>query len=176
MSQLYCFVIKKGTDFDKAVKEHFELRAKWDGVFDKVSDLLGEKITKIAFSSTRFIIEPSELINEHNKNLFKKDGELKTNSNKAKNLLEKYKEIIQEVGLSEFKELREINFRYGVMRTHGQELESFVTSENDIYYKTNFDLEKRTNGLVIPITEIEYEETYLNELKKREKDNKDEKV
>lgn len=62
------------------------------------------------------------------------------------------------------------------MRTHGQELESFVTSENDIYYKTNFDLEKRTNGLVIPITEIEYEETYLNELKKREKDNKDEKV
>lgn len=74
MSQLYCFVIKKGTDFDKAVKEHFELRAKWDGVFDKVSDLLGEKITKIAFSSTRFIIEPSELINEHNKNLFKKTG------------------------------------------------------------------------------------------------------
>ncbi len=176
MRKTQCFVIKKGTNFDKEVKNHFKLRDQWDDVFERISNLLGEKITRMAFSASRFIIDPSELTNEDNKKLFKKDGELKSNSNKAKDLLEKYKEIIREEGLSEYEELRHINFRYRVMRTQGQDMESFVTSENDIYYKTNFDLEKKTNGLVVPISEIEYEETYLNELKKREQETKDAKV
>lgn len=83
-----------------------------------------------------------------------------------------YKEIIEEVGLANYKELRVINFIHGVMRYAGEEMSSFVTSENDIYYEADFDLEKRSartsNGesLVIPITEIEYQEKYLEEIKK----------
>src|SRR5699024_1995190 len=103
-----------------------------------------------------------------NRNLFKIDGQLKANTKKSKKILDGYLEIIEECGLSGFMELRLINFTYGVMRVRGQKLESFKTSEDDVYYKADFDLEKKTNGLVEPITEVEYEEKYLTELKKRE--------
>lgn len=53
------------------------------------------------------------------------------------------------------------------MRSSNQHLESYVTSDYDIYYKADFNLEKKTGGLVIPITELEYQETYLQELKKK---------
>jgi len=168
MSNYKCFKIKRGTGYDKAIKKHFELLPKWNQVFDKVSELLGEKITRLAFSVDYLKIDPNELTKEENKKLFKKDGVLKNNTKKAKSIFEEYKKIIDEVGLSEYEELRYINFRYGVMRTHGQYLKSFRTSENDIYYKADFDLERKTNGLVIPISEIEYEEKYLEELKKQE--------
>jgi len=88
---------------------------------------------------------------------------------KAKSINEEYKNILSDVGLNDYEELRYINFAYGVMRMRGQKLESFRTSENDIFYKADFDLVKRTDGLVEPITEIQYEEKYLEELKKQEK-------
>lgn len=168
MRKTQCFVIKRGTDYDKAVKKHLESLPRWNNVFKKVSELLGEKITKMAFHPTRLVIDRSEIKNEETLNLFKKDGELKANSNKVKDILEDYKQIVKDEGLAAFEELRVINFRYGVMRMRGQMLESFITQENDIYYKADFDLAARCNGLVIPISEIEYHETYLNEIKKRE--------
>ncbi len=132
------------------------------------TDLSGEEITRIVFDPNNLIIVPRELTNEDNKKLFTKYGHLKKNLKRSKELRNSYIKIIKRTGLSEFNDLSRINFIYGVMRTAGQKLESFRTTENDIYYKADFDLEKRSGGLVIPISEIEYQETYLNEIKKRE--------
>lgn len=166
MSEKQFFKIKKNTRFDNEIKGHFSMRSKWDNVFSKVSELLGEEITKMALDPEELIIDVSQLNKDENKKLFTKDGCLKKNLNAAKNIRQNYKEIVKKGGLSDFKQLRFINFAYGVMRMRGQELKSFRTSENDIYYECDFDLEKQTNGLVIPISEIEYEEKYLEELKK----------
>lgn len=165
MSNYLCFKIKRGTDFDKAVKEHFELLPKWSSVFTKVGELLGESITKLAFTSENLYIDINEVKSPDNRKLFKNDGSLKGNLKRAKELLQQYRNILDAEGLKNFQELRYINFAYGVMRTRGQHLESFRTSENDIYYKADFDLETKTHGLVEPITEIEYQEKYLEELK-----------
>jgi len=166
MNNIQCFKSKAGTNYDSAIKKHFSLLLNWDRVFEKVSELLGENITELAYSVDYFIIKPKELTKDENKKLFKQDGQLKSNTKKAKELFTKYNEIINESGLSEYKELRMINFTYGIGRTTGQLLESFRTSENEIYFKADFDLERRSSGNVEPITEIEYEEKYLDELKK----------
>lgn len=162
-----CFVIKRGTDFDKAVKQHFKLLDRWGNVFPRVSQLLGQEITKLGFYTHELVVEPNEIKNEETKKLFKKTGELKANSKAANQLRKEFKQIIKEEGLEEYEELRFINFAYGVMRMRGQSLESFVTDEYDVYYKADFDLEKKTNGLVIPISEVEYQEKYLEEIKKK---------
>lgn len=163
---IQCFKIKRGTDFDKAVKKHFSLLPRWNNVYSRVGKLLGENITKLALVKDELCIDYSELTKEENKKMFKKDGTLRANLKSSKQLMNLYRDVIEEEGLSEFEELRRINFSYGVMRTSGQRLESFRTSEADIYYKADFNLEKRTGGLVVPITEVEYEEKYLEELKK----------
>jgi hypothetical protein len=168
MGDTICFKIRPGTEYDKAVKKHFNLRPKWNVVYEKVSELLGETITKLSHSVDNLRIDVSELKNEENKKLFNKDGYLKANSKKSKEILTQYKGIIQNCGLSDYVDLGHINFAYGVIRLRGQELESYSTSERDIYYKANFDLEERAKGLVIPISQIEYQEKYLEELKKHE--------
>lgn len=168
-NNIQCFRIKEGTSYHTAVRKHFSLLPKWSDVYDKVGKMLGEDITKLGFTIKELYVDPSELKKDENKKLFKQDGTLKGNLKKAKQLLSDYKEIIHEVGLSEYQELRFINFSFGAMRRSGQSLESFRTSENDIYYKADFDLEKTTNVSVIPISQIEYEEKYLEELKKQEK-------
>lgn len=168
MSKNQCFKIKRGTDYDKAVKEHFSLLPKWNKMIPKVAELLAEDITRIAFVTDQLYIDVNELKDEESKKLFTSDGKLKQNTKKSKQLLVDYKETVEEVGLKEFQELRLINFAYGVLRLRGQNMESFVTTDDDIYYKTNFNLEERSNGLVEPITEIEYEEKYLEELKNKE--------
>lgn len=164
-----CFKIKRDTDYDKAIKKHFEQRPLWKEVFSKVNDILGEtEITEMATVTDALWIDTEQLKNSENVKLFTKDGKLKTTTKKGKEILQKYKEALVEAGVSDFQELRVINFTYGVMRLSGQNLESFVTSENDIYYKGDFDLVERSRGLVVPISEIEYEEKYLEELKKKD--------
>lgn len=167
MSNYQFFKIKPDTEFYRAVQKHFTLLPKWNAVYDKVSELLGETITKIGYSTNEIILDVSELTKEENLKLFKKDGTLKANLKKSKELIAKYQEIIKEAGLTEYQELRFINFAYGVMRSRGQSLESYRTSQNETFYKADFNLEKKTGGLVIPISELEYQETYLNELKKQ---------
>ncbi|MGM1044753.1 MAG: hypothetical protein ACQEXX_01265 [Bacillota bacterium] len=173
MSDKNFFKIKQGTVYDAAVKNHFELRERWSEVFPKVGELLGENVTRLALNKDKLYVDLQEIKKDENRKLFNKDGLLKSNSKRSKQLLEDYKAIIEEVGLTDFEELRVINFIYGVMRYSGEELSSFATSENDIYYEADFDLEKRSTrtssgeSLVIPITEIEYQEKYLEELKKQ---------
>jgi len=173
MSSTQCFVIKRGTKFDQAVKKHFETVDNWTQVFEQLSLFLGETITHMALTTRTLVIDPDEILNKETKMLFKKSGEIKNNSNKAKEVFQKYLEIVDEAGLSDFKELRDINFSYGVMRRSGEDLESYRTSENDIYYKASFDLEERSRGLVIPISEVEYQEKYLEELKNQENNKKE---
>jgi hypothetical protein len=168
MSKNQCFKIKRGTEYDKAVKGHFSLLPKWENVFAKVGELLGEEITRLGFTTENLLLVPDELSKDENKKLFKQDGYLKNNTKKAKSVFHDYQKIIEDLGLSEWEELRFINFKYGAMRMRGQNLESFRTSEDDIYYKADFDLEEKTNGMVTPISLIEYEEKYLEELKKQE--------
>lgn len=167
MSNIQCFKIKKGSPYDKAVQMHFNLLNKWEKVFEKVSELLGENITKLAFLTNQLYVDNDEIIKLETKKYFTKEGKLKSNTKAAKEILRSYKEIIKSEGLCEFKELSLINFMFGVMRMRGQSLESFRTSKNDIYYKADFDLEFKSNGMVEPITQVEYGEKYLEELKKR---------
>lgn len=168
MSEVQCFKIKRGTKYDQAVKKHFSSLVRWKNVIRKIGELLGESITKIAQHPGELYLDLNELKNEENKKLFTKEGKLKGNVKKAKQLSLKYKNIIDEEQLTDFQALGHINFTYGVMRYERQQLKYFVTSDDDIYYKADFNLGERAKGLVIPITEIEYEEKYLEELKKRE--------
>lgn len=163
-----CFKTIRGTKFDKAIKKHFEQRPLWSNVIKKVGTMFGENITEIALLPEELWINLNQLKNEDNKKLFTKDGKLKSNTKKGKELIEQYKQIVSGEGLSDFQEYRLITFTYGIMRLAGQNLESFVTNENDIYYKADFDLAKRAKEYVEPITEIEYEEKYLEELKKKQ--------
>jgi hypothetical protein len=169
MGKYQCFKSKRGTKYDRALKKHFSMLPKWEIVFDKVGEILDEKITRMAFETDELYLDISGIKKEENKKLFTKDGRLKKNSNRAKSVLGLYKDTIQDEGLSEFQDLRLINFTHGIMRLRGQKLESFKTSKDDIYFKADFDLESKSNGSVEPISEIEYEEKYLEELKNREK-------
>ncbi|MCR8641406.1 hypothetical protein NV379_01940 [Paenibacillus sp. N1-5-1-14] len=163
-----CFKIKHGTNYDKKVKKHFTKKPLWKNVMVRVGALLDENVTQMAIHATELWVNTDEMNKVENKKLFNKDGKLKNNSKRAKEILENYKKIVSDEGLADFEDLRLINFTYGVMRLQGQKLESFVTSENDIFYKADFNLEDRAKGLVEPITEIEYEEKYLEELKKNQ--------
>ncbi|TVY09854.1 hypothetical protein [Paenibacillus cremeus] len=162
-----CFKITRGTDYDKAVKKHFKQKPLWHNVFVRVSAMLNEKIDKMALVPDELWVEFNDLTKDENKKLFGKNGKLKNNTKRAKETLEQYRQIVTDEGLSDFRQLGEINFIYGVMRFQGEELSSFVTSENDIYYQASFNLQERSEGLVETISEIEYQEMYLKELKNK---------
>lgn len=173
MSEMKYFKIKRGTEYHTAVKKHFELNKQWKQVYEKLSEALGEKITRLVQHPKFLTIDPTELAKEENKKAFKKDGTLKANSKKAREIEEHYKLIIQEAGLEEYENLGTINFIYGVMRYHGETLKTFRTSEFDLYYQANFDVAdraKNTSGDILEeISEVEYTEKYLEEIKKKEK-------
>ncbi|MGG1652280.1 hypothetical protein ABHN03_04040 [Paenibacillus sp. NRS-1775] len=174
MVNMQYFKIKEGTEYYNAVQRHLKFLPNWKEVYVKLSELLDEKITLLVHSSNYLQIEYRELKKEENQKLFKKDGTLRAKSKKAKEIEAAYKDIIKEAGLEGYENLGHINFFYGVMRFHGEKLQSYKTSEHELYYEATFDLEERakqTSGgsLVIPITEIEYQEKYLEELKNTKK-------
>lgn len=173
MRKMQYFKIKRGSAYDKEVKKHFRLRDKWaDVMFDRVSELLGQKIERMAFSPDELYIVKEDIKDEETRKLFTQSGKLKANIKKANELREKYIQIVKEEGFSDYEELRYINFHFDVMRYanlgNPDHMESFRTSEDDIYFEADFDLEKRSNGSVVPITEVEFREKYLEELRKRE--------
>lgn len=170
MNKTYCYKSNSKSEYGKAVKQYLELLPLWGIVSERVSELLGEKITRMATDVEELYIDTMQ-VGDENRKLFTKDGKLKSNSKKANEVRMKYKEIIEAVGLKDFKDMRLINFIYGVMRTSNQQsLESFMSSEGEIYLKANYDMlyrEKLGNN-ILQITEIEFEEKYLSELKKKE--------
>lgn len=167
LCMIQCFKIKQGTKYDQAVKKYIAQRPKWSNVIKRTAELLQEdKLTEIALSVDDLWINTKQLDKDDNKKLFNKDGKLKSNSKRAKELKEQYKQILADEGLADFQDVGVINFCYGVMRMQGEKLSRFFTSEGDIYFKADFDLDKRSDGVVVPISEIEYEEKYLEELKK----------
>ncbi|UTR05417.1 hypothetical protein MM326_15065 [Alkalihalobacillus sp. LMS6] len=168
MSNVQCFRIVRGTEFHKAIQKYLELAPRWAGVTHELGNSIGEEITRIARMPQALRIDYTELKLEENKKIFKKDGMLRKNLKVSKEIHEKYIEIIKSLGLEEYEEISTINFVHGAMRRKDQKLESFIANEDDVFYKGDFDLAKKTDGLVEPITLIEYQETYLAELKKRE--------
>jgi arabinogalactan endo-1,4-beta-galactosidase len=168
MSKNYCYKSKQGTEFDKAIKNHFKQLSKWKSVFNQVGELLGETITRMGTDKNELYVDLNQIKNETNKKLFTKDGKLKGNSKAAKLVREEYLKILKEEGLDDYQELGLIHFSYGVMRMNGQSLERFRTSEDDIYYKADFDLADKVGDILEEITEVEYQEKYLEELKNKD--------
>lgn len=172
MSEMKYFKIKRGTKYHEAVLNHFQLNKQWKQVYEKLSEVLDEKITKLVQYPRFLTIDPTELTKDENKKAFKKDGTLKAKSKKAKEIEEQYKLIIHEAGLEEYENLGTINFIYGVMRYQGETLKTFKTSQYDLYYKADFDVAgraKNTSGDILEeISEVEYTEKYLAEIKKKE--------
>lgn len=163
-----CFKIKQGTAYADAVKQYFELLPRWKDVIKQLGEYLDENIQQISPRPESLIIDVKELNNPENIKLFTNAGKLKKSSKRSKEIREFYENLIKEYGLTEFESLSLINFTYGIMRYQGDKLESYTDGVGNIYYKATFDLEKRSNGSVEPITEIEYEETYLNLLKQKQ--------
>lgn len=170
MNKTYCYKSNPESEYGKAVKQYLELLPLWERVSERVSELLGEKITRMATDAEELYVDTMQ-VGDENRKLFTKDGKLKSNSKKANEIRVKYKEIIEDVGLKDFKDMRLINFIYGVMRTSDrQSLESFMSSEGGIYLKANYDMlyREKLDDSILHITEIDFEEKYLSELKKKE--------
>ncbi len=173
MSKNYFFKSIDESSYGKKLKRYFELVPKWNEVINRVGTILNEDITKIARDPEDLYIDIDELQGD-TKNLFTKEGRLKKNLNEAKEMKEIYLEIIEDVGLSEYVDLYLINFFHGIIRTNDQQrIESFISSDGVNYIKANYNLLDRdkSSGSIEPISEIEFEETYLKELK-RSKENK----
>lgn len=170
VSKTFCFKSVPESAFGQDVKKYVELLPLWSEVINKVSELLGEPITKLARDTRELYVDIDEL-NVENAKLFTKDGKLKKNSKRANDLRKGYLEALDAVGLKDFMDIHFIKFAYGTMRTsHVQSLESFISSEKEIYFKANFDMigREKSSGYIVPITEIQFEEKYLAELKDRE--------
>lgn len=170
MSETYCFKSVDESSYGKKVKRYFELVPMWNEVIKFVGTILDEDITKIARDPEELYIDLSELQGD-SKKLFTKEGKLKKNLNEAKKIKELYLEFIEDVGLSQYVDLHLINFIHGIIRTSDQQrIESFISSDGVNYIKANYNLLDRdkSSGSIEPITEIEFEETYLKELKRRE--------
>ncbi|WP_431785909.1 hypothetical protein [Paenibacillus lactis] len=146
MGDMRYYKIKPGTAYDTAVKKYFNLYQKWNAVYAAVGELLDEEITMMVRIPDYLQIEFKELQKEENKKLFKKDGKLKLNLKKAKEIEAAYKDIVKNAGLSEYQTIGSINFAYGLMRYSGETLKMFSTADHEIYYEADFDLEKDLRG------------------------------
>jgi hypothetical protein len=163
----------KGSDFEKAMLNHYKQNEKWSEVSKDLESLLGETIgVYMAPDNEELHIDPATTagFKDENLKLFKTDGRLKKNSKKAKKLAEDYASIIRRHGLSNYVPKAFINFSYGVIRTHPkQTMESFFKDER-YFVKSSVDfLEHKpfSANSIEPISEIEYEEAYLELIKNR---------
>lgn len=173
MANEQCFKAVRGTGYQQEIQKNQNLRKNWKIVRDRIAELLGEDIDRMALTPKELWLEMSEIKNEKTRALFTKQGKLKSNSKAAKELQAKYAEIISEYGLSEYRDGSMSGLIHGIYRLAGETLERFTTAEGDIYFKANFDLSLGRTELVSPISEIEYQEAYLAELKKTEDTNAD---
>lgn len=163
------YKMKEDSAYGKAVKKHFRQLKTWDKeIFPWLQEALGENVKRMGITREDLYVDVSELEKEENIKLFKKDGSLKKNTKRGKELKREFEETLEEHGLEDFEELRMLHFVYGAMRRQGETMEMFITSDHVIHYKADFDLIDRTNGAVEEITEVEYQETYLEEIKKRD--------
>jgi len=162
----FCYKAKLGSEFYLDARKSMTQRGEWKKVIDEVNKLLGESIKTIRPSIAILWLDNDELTTEENKKLFTNEGKLKKNNKKAKRLNEEYIQIVGQLGLSDYKDIGIIEFIHGVYSLRGESVERYVSLDQELYYKTDFNLEERSKGNFIPITEIEYQEKYLEDLKK----------
>jgi hypothetical protein len=169
MDEYKFFRTKQGTKFDDKVQQYFELRPRWGNVVKRLSVYLGEKVTRIVMSPNYLSIEPSEITKPENKALFTKDGNVRKRGKKPTALREFYHNLIDELGLKHFRELRWIEWCNGITGLKHQTVERFLAIEDGIhviYYKTNFDLDKEYLEQFEMIDEIQFEQAHLDQLKR----------
>lgn len=166
----YCYRVKEDGDYDKALRKNRQHMLTWSKLCDFIGEQLGEEITKLG-TVHRLMVDLNEIKNEENKKLFKQDGTVKLNVKKAKELNQAYIRFIQE-HMPDYREEREINFMFGVMRRSVSDtIERFMDDDKRTYIRTNFNLLDQNNRVTAslePISAITYYETYLNLLKRRE--------
>lgn len=170
MSTIRCFRAKEDSKFDKDIKAYYKSYPRWTNVLTRLAHLLGEELTGLATEPNDLRLDPKELKKEENRKLFKQNGMIKKNSKEAKKLFADYQDIVKDEGLANFMDLRNITFAYGTMRRQGQHLERFITSDGRIYFKADFDMiNNYGNAKIIleEISQVEYEEVHLAELKQR---------
>ena len=165
MTNRQCFKSVAGTEYNEEVKKHYEDREKWRTVINQVGEMLNEQITRMALAPKDLYLDLEEVKNEELLKLFTKNGKLKTTTKEAREYKKSYTKIVKENDLEDYQEMGLTNFKYGIMRFAGETMESFVAVDGITYFKTNFNLADRAKGVVEPVSEIEYEETYLAELK-----------
>ncbi|MGV6935864.1 hypothetical protein ACWA2B_10155 [Paenibacillus sp. CMM36] len=156
MNKIQYFKIKQGTKYYELVKQHLATILKWKPIYAKVSELLDEEIDLMVQTPKHLQVEYSQLKKEENKKIFKENGTLKSNTKKGKEIEAAYKEIIKEAGLEKYESLIYIYFCDIVIRHLGENIGKFKIYEGEIYCEANFDLEKRTEGSIVQITEEEY--------------------
>ena len=176
MSEQMHFKIKEDSAFHRAVKEVFEQDQIWrQEMFEEVRRLLGVDVERMGFDPKNLYLDPAEIKkHEELKPLFKKDGALKKNVKKANEIRKSYVKAVEQHGLQNYQPLGLVNFTFNAMRmgdgTGGtnEEMRSYRSSDDVIYYEANFDLAERTKGQVVPISAVEYHETYAKEIRKQE--------
>lgn len=162
------FKSKPGSKFEKEVKQYFEKLPLWNEVLNRINLLLGENLQVVARNPRVLVISPSELELGENKKLFKKSGELKRNSKRAKMIAKAYQDIIKELDLNDFEELGVIFFYYGITRSRGQSLQFYVTPNNQVYFRSDYNLQEKAPESLIRIMSDEYYEVhYLNMVKSK---------
>lgn len=168
MGKVYNYKAVKGTEYYKALQKHFKQQKLWGSMYEKVSAIIGQELKQLGYSSETLFVNVGEIEDEDTQKLFTKDGKLKNNSNRAKEIREQYLAAIAEVGLEGYMELSKVNFIYGIGRTRSQSMTSFATQDGNVYYQTDFDLTTIAKGNVVEVSEVDYHENYLNELWLRE--------
>lgn len=164
---MFFYKVDPESNYGKDAKQYWLDVEKWANVIRRVAELLDDPITKVARDAKKLFVDRDELTRD-NKKLFTIDGRLKENSKKALEIKDAYLAIIQEEGLTDWKDIQIVNFTYGVMRTStSQKLSMFFDTEGRFYIKANYNLTLDESEKLQSIDEVEYEEIRLDTIKKR---------
>ncbi|MCY9592341.1 hypothetical protein PC41400_15045 [Paenibacillus chitinolyticus] len=162
----FCYKAKSGSEFYLDARKSMTQRGEWKKVINEVNKLLGESVKSIWPSTNILCLDVRELSKDENKKLFTNEGRLRKNDKKAKDYNSEYIKILNRFGLSNYEDIKLVEFKHGICSLGGESLERYISLDKEIYYKADFNLEKRSQGNFDLITEIEYQEKYLEDLKK----------
>ncbi|GAK08968.1 hypothetical protein JCM19038_2773 [Geomicrobium sp. JCM 19038] len=167
---MYHYKTNPETKYAKKIERHLQQKKRWKLVADDLNELLGENITRMVQKPGYFGLDPQEITKEENKKLFKIDGAIRQNTKAAKALFQSYKDIIKKHDLEDYEEIPILNFGYGLMRhSRTEQMRHMGTSEGELYYETDFDLQDRADdpNVLIKISQEEFLEKQLEETRKR---------
>src|SRR5699024_11718755 len=97
-------------------------------------------------------------LNDENKKIFKRDGEIKLNTKIGKSLNAKYQEKLKELDLDNYRSPSAIFFTYGFLRDHRSQTQNqFNNDDLIVYFESNAPwTEREYTSQLEEITEAEY--------------------